>query len=76
VLNMSTAVIEGMRARSFGRIVNIGSINGQAGQYGQVNYAVAKSGISSGSQRPWRIRVRRAASPLNSVESTFLAPLS
>ena len=43
--NMSRAVIEGMRARSFGRIVNIGSINGQAGQYGQVNYAAAKSGI-------------------------------
>ncbi len=39
------AVIEGMRGRSFGRIVNIGSVNGQAGQYGQVNYAAAKSGI-------------------------------
>jgi acetoacetyl-CoA reductase len=38
-------VIAGMRERSFGRIVNIGSINGQAGQYGQVNYAAAKSGI-------------------------------
>ena len=34
-----------MRERGFGRIVNIGSINGQAGQYGQVNYAAAKSGI-------------------------------
>jgi len=43
--NMSRAVIEGMREREFGRIVNIGSINGQAGQYGQVNYAAAKSGI-------------------------------
>jgi len=43
--NMSRAVIEGMRDRSFGRIVNIGSVNGQAGQYGQVNYAAAKSGI-------------------------------
>ena len=43
--NMSRVVIDGMRARSFGRIVNIGSINGQAGQYGQVNYAAAKSGI-------------------------------
>jgi acetoacetyl-CoA reductase len=43
--NMSSAVIEGMRARGFGRVVNIGSINGQAGQYGQVNYAAAKSGI-------------------------------
>ena len=43
--NMARAVIEGMRERSFGRIVNIGSVNGQAGQYGQVNYAAAKSGI-------------------------------
>ena len=38
-------VIDGMRERNFGRIVNIGSINGQKGQYGQVNYAAAKSGI-------------------------------
>ena len=43
--NMSRAVIEGMRVRGFGRIVNIGSINGQAGQYGLVNYAAAKAGI-------------------------------
>ena len=43
--NMCHCVIESMRGRSFGRIVNIGSINGQAGQYGQVNYAAAKSGI-------------------------------
>lgn len=43
--NMSKAVWDGMNARGFGRIVNIGSINGQAGQYGQVNYAAAKSGI-------------------------------
>jgi acetoacetyl-CoA reductase len=43
--NCCRAVIEGMRERRFGRIVNIGSINGQAGQYGQVNYAAAKSGI-------------------------------
>ena len=43
--NMARCVIDGMRARGFGRIVNIGSINGQAGQYGQVNYAAAKSGI-------------------------------
>ncbi len=43
--NLCRAVIDSMRARKFGRIVNIGSINGQAGQYGQVNYAAAKSGI-------------------------------
>jgi acetoacetyl-CoA reductase len=43
--NMAKAVFEGMQSRGYGRIVNIGSINGQAGQYGQVNYAAAKSGI-------------------------------
>jgi acetoacetyl-CoA reductase len=43
--NMAKAVFPGMRDRKWGRIVNIGSINGQAGQYGQVNYAAAKSGI-------------------------------
>jgi len=43
--NMSRCVIDGMRERNFGRIINIGSINGQGGQYGQVNYAAAKSGI-------------------------------
>jgi acetoacetyl-CoA reductase len=43
--NMAKAVFEGMAGRGYGRIVNIGSINGQAGQYGQVNYAAAKSGI-------------------------------
>jgi acetoacetyl-CoA reductase len=43
--NMAKAVFPGMRERKFGRIVNIGSINGQGGQYGQVNYAAAKSGI-------------------------------
>jgi acetoacetyl-CoA reductase len=45
VFNCSRAVIEDMRELNFGRIVNIGSINGQAGQYGQVNYAATKSGI-------------------------------
>jgi acetoacetyl-CoA reductase len=42
---MTRAVIEGMRARAFGRIVNIGSINGQKGQLGQSNYAAAKAGL-------------------------------
>ena len=43
--NLAKATFPGMRDRKWGRIVNIGSINGQAGQYGQVNYAAAKSGI-------------------------------
>jgi len=43
--NMAKATFPGMRERGWGRIVNIGSVNGQSGQYGQVNYAAAKSGI-------------------------------
>ncbi len=43
--NVCKAVWDGMNTRGWGRIVNIGSINGQGGQYGQVNYAAAKSGI-------------------------------
>ena len=43
--NLSKATFPGMRERGWGRIVNIGSINGQAGQYGQVNYAAAKAGV-------------------------------
>ena len=43
--NLCRLTFDGMRAHKFGRVVNIGSINGQAGQYGQVNYAAAKSGI-------------------------------
>jgi acetoacetyl-CoA reductase len=43
--NMAKATFAGMKDRGWGRVINIGSINGQAGQYGQVNYAAAKSGI-------------------------------
>jgi acetoacetyl-CoA reductase len=43
--NMSRCVIEGMRARGFGRIVNISSVNGQKGQLGQSNYSAAKAGL-------------------------------
>ena len=42
---MARAVIEGMRERSFGRIINISSMNGQLGQFGQTNYSAAKAGI-------------------------------
>jgi acetoacetyl-CoA reductase len=45
VFNMSRLVIEGMRDRSFGRIINISSINGQAGQMGQTNYSAAKAAL-------------------------------
>lgn len=45
IFNMTRAVIEGMRARKFGRIINISSVNGQLGQFGQTNYSAAKAGI-------------------------------
>jgi len=43
--NTCKLTFDGMRERKFGRVVNVGSMNGQGGQYGQVNYAAAKSGI-------------------------------
>jgi acetoacetyl-CoA reductase len=43
--NMCKLIFPDMREKKFGRVVNVGSVNGQAGQYGQVNYAAAKSGI-------------------------------
>src|SRR5712664_1875769 len=43
LFNMTRQVIEGMRARKFGRVINISSINGQKGQFGQVNYSAAKA---------------------------------
>jgi acetoacetyl-CoA reductase len=45
VFNMCRQVVEGMSARGFGRIVNISSVNGQTGQFGQTNYSAAKAGV-------------------------------
>lgn len=45
VFNMCRHAVEGMAARGFGRIVNISSVNGQTGQFGQVNYAASKAGM-------------------------------
>ena len=45
VFNMTRPVINGMRDRGFGRIINISSINGQKGQFGQANYSAAKAGL-------------------------------
>ena len=45
VFNMCRAAVEGMSARGFGRVVNISSVNGQTGQFGQTNYSAAKAGM-------------------------------
>jgi len=45
VFNMCRNVVDGMSTRSFGRIVNLSSVNGQTGQFGQTNYSAAKAGV-------------------------------
>lgn len=45
LFNMTQPIIEGMRSRAWGRIINISSINGQKGQMGQVNYSASKAGV-------------------------------
>ena len=59
---MAKAVLEGMTGRGFGRVVNIGSVNGQAGQYGQVNYAAANRAFTVSPKR-WPRRERPTGSP-------------
>ena len=71
--NMAKAVFEGMLERKYGRIVNIGSINGQAGQYGQVNYAAAKSGIH-GFTKALAQEGARAGITVNAIAPGYIDP--
>src|SRR6266540_2683690 len=59
LFNMCRPVIEGMRSRKFGRIINISSINGQKGQMGQANYSAAKAGALGQEQRSGRNHIGR-----------------
>ena len=68
LFNMCRQVIEGMRTRKFGRIVNISSINGQKGQAGQVNYSAAKAAARSASPRRWRqLKARASGITVNAI---------
>ncbi|WP_375397210.1 acetoacetyl-CoA reductase [uncultured Sphingomonas sp.] len=69
--NMAKAVFPGMRDRKWGRIVNIGSINGQAGQYGQVNYAAAKAGIH-GFTKALALEGARAGITVNAIAPGYI----
>jgi acetoacetyl-CoA reductase len=66
LFNMCRPVIEGMRGRKFGRIINVSSINGQKGQFGQVNYSAAKAG-DLGFTKALALEGARAGITVNSV---------
>jgi acetoacetyl-CoA reductase len=66
LFNMCRPVIEGMRARKFGRIINISSINGQKGQFGQTNYSAAKAG-DIGFTKALALEGARAGITVNSI---------
>jgi acetoacetyl-CoA reductase len=66
LFNMSRHVIEGMRSRKFGRIINISSINGQKGQFGQVNYSSAKAG-DIGFTKALALETARAGITVNAI---------
>jgi len=66
LFNMTRHVIEGMRARKFGRIINISSINGQKGQFGQVNYSAAKAG-DIGFTKALALETARAGITVNAI---------
>lgn len=72
VFNMSKQVIEGMLEKSWGRIINISSINGQKGQFGQVNYSAAKAGIH-GFTKALAQEVAKKGITVNTVAPGYIA---
>ena len=71
VFNLCRLVVEGMCERGFGRIVNISSVNGQTGQFGQTNYAAAKAGMHGFTMALAREVARRGVS-VNSVSPGYI----
>ena len=72
LFNMCRPVIEGMRERKFGRIINISSINGQKGQFGQANYSAAKAG-DLGFTRALALEGARAGITVNAICPGYIA---
>ena len=73
LFNMSRPVWEGMRTRKFGRIINISSINGQKGQFGQANYSAAKAG-DLGFTKALALEGARAGITVNAICPGYIAP--
>jgi acetoacetyl-CoA reductase len=69
--NLCSQVVEGMSSRGFGRIVNISSVNGQTGQFGQTNYAAAKAGLHGFTMSLAR-EVARKGVTVNSVSPGYI----
>jgi acetoacetyl-CoA reductase len=72
LFNMSRPVWEGMRTRKFGRIINISSINGQKGQFGQANYSAAKAG-DLGFTKALALEGARAGITVNAICPGYIA---
>jgi acetoacetyl-CoA reductase len=72
VFNMTRAVIEGMRERNYGRIINISSINAQKGQMGQANYSAAKAGMI-GFTKALALETARKGITVNAITPGYIA---
>lgn len=72
LFNMTRNVLDGMRERSFGRIINISSVNGQKGQFGQSNYAAAKAGLI-GFTKAVALETARKGITANAVAPGYIA---
>jgi len=72
VFYVTRAVINHMKKRTYGRIINISSINGQKGQFGQVNYAAAKAGIH-GFTKALALEVARSGITVNTISPGYVA---
>src|SRR3989440_3334760 len=71
LFNMCRPVIEGMRARKFGRIINVSSINGQKDQFGQTNYSAAKAG-DLGFTKALALEGARAGITVNAITPGYI----
>jgi acetoacetyl-CoA reductase len=72
VFNMTKQVCDSMAERGWGRIINISSVNGQKGQFGQANYAAAKAGMH-GFTKSLALEVARTGVTVNTVSPGYLA---
>ena len=72
VFNCTRQVIQGMIDRNFGRVINISSVNGQRGQYGQTNYSAAKAGMH-GFTKSLAMEVAKYGVTVNTISPGYIA---